>query len=92
LQLADFTDALVPILAATIGIIGSVVSGMLLWLIRDKIRSIETQIEDNRKERVAEHEVTLNWLMAITEAVNMDKETVEVPDELSYTIERDNSD
>mgnify|MGYP006450152501 CR=1 FL=1 len=86
--MAALTELLIPITAALIAMIGSVVSGIILWLVKDKFSSLETEIERNRREREREHEVTLKWLAKITNGINSDKDKIETPEEVTYAIDK----
>jgi len=83
------TDILIPVIAIIIGFIGTIVGGALLWLIKDKVQSVNDKIDEDRRARSREHQIVLKWLAALTKTVNTDKDEVDVPEEVMYHINPD---
>lgn len=49
--MASLIDALIPIIAAIVSGLASLLGGILLWLIRDRIQSLEDEIKEDRENR-----------------------------------------
>lgn len=93
------TDITTVIVVAGVGLFTSVLMGSLAYLAKGKLESIESDIRelDNKMEKMksqtrAEHQVSAEWMSRITEALMENGIKVNKPDEISETIEVDESD
>lgn len=57
------------------------------YLAKDKLETIENDIESNRGERIEEHRVVIEWLGNITDALREEDFDVKRPPEVKDTLD-----
>lgn len=85
------------LITSLVGFLSAVLAGILLWLIRDKVNTIEDRLDVAAEQREAEQDILVTWLLSITEAIHESSDgevVVDLPDEVVYKVEpdSDNSD
>jgi hypothetical protein len=90
--MADGTTT--TLLISMVGITVTSLIGALAYLAKRKLESIESDIEqvykkvENRERKTEnEHQVVVDWLSRLTEALNKDGVEIDKPDEVTQSID-----
>lgn len=82
------------LLISMVGITVTSLIGALAYLAKRKLESIESDIEqvykkvENRERKTEnEHQVVVDWLSRLTEALNKDGVEIDKPDEVTQSID-----
>lgn len=83
------------LVTSIVGFLSAVLAGILLWLIRDKVNTIEARLDAAAERREAEQDILVTWLLSITEAIHQSSDgevVVDLPDEVVYKVDVEQDD